>query len=143
MKTAVPKNSDFGTRKWFQIDAEDLILGKLATKAANIIRGKDKTCFAAHVDCGDFLIVTNAKKIKVTGNKEEQKMYYRHSGYPGGLKTKPFNKMREEKPTHIIEHAVAGMIPKNKLKKTMLKRLKVYAGTVHSHEAQQPEIIKL
>lgn len=143
MKTHVPKQSEVSNRKWYLIDAKDVILGKLAVKGANIIRGKEKVDFIAHMDCGDFLIVLNAAEVKTTGKKDEQKMYYRHSGYKGGLKERTLGQLRIENPVRIIEDAIAGMIPHNKLKKDMLKRLKVYPGADHPHEAQTPSTITI
>ncbi|MEY2972736.1 MAG: 50S ribosomal protein L13 [Gammaproteobacteria bacterium] len=124
---------------WVIVDASDKVLGRLATKIADKLRGKDKPIFTPHVDCGDFVVVINAEKIKVTGNKFEDKKYYTHSLYPGGLKTKTFKVMNNEKPEKIIELAVKGMLPKNKLSNQIIKKLKVYAGTEHPHEAQQPQ----
>ena len=124
---------------WFIVDATDKVLGRLASKIADKLRGKDKPIFTPHVDCGDFVVVVNAEKIKVTGNKFEDKKYYTHSQYPGGLKTKTFRDMNSTKPERVIELAVKGMLPKNKLSNQIIKKLKIYAGTEHPHEAQQPE----
>ena len=121
------------------VDATDKVLGRLASKIADKLRGKDKPIFTPHVDCGDFVVVVNAEKIKVTGNKFEDKKYYTHSQYPGGLKTKTFKDMNSTKPERVIELAVKGMLPKNKLSNQIIKKLKIYAGTEHPHEAQQPE----
>ena len=123
---------------WVIVDASDKVLGRLASKIANKLRGKDKPIFTPHVDCGDFVVVVNAEKIKVTGNKFEDKKYYTHSLYPGGLKTKTFKDMNATKPEKIIELAVKGMLPKNKLSNQIIKKLKIYAGSEHPHEAQQP-----
>ena len=123
---------------WVIIDASDKVLGRLASKIADKLRGKDKPIFTPHVDCGDFVVVVNAEKIKVTGNKFEDKKYYTHSLYPGGLKTKTFKDMNATKPEKIIELAVKGMLPKNKLSNQIIKKLKIYAGSEHPHEAQQP-----
>ena len=123
---------------WVIIDASDKVLGRLASKIADKLRGKDKPIFTPHVDCGDFVVVVNAEKIKVTGNKFEDKKYYTHSLYPGGLKTKTFKDMNATKPEKVIELAVKGMLPKNKLSNQIIKKLKIYAGSEHPHEAQQP-----
>ena len=123
---------------WVIVDASDKVLGRLASKIADKLRGKDKPIYTPHVDCGDFVVVVNAEKIKVTGNKFEDKKYYTHSLYPGGLKTKTFKDMNATKPEKIIELAVKGMLPKNKLSNQIIKKLKIYAGSEHPHEAQQP-----
>jgi large subunit ribosomal protein L13 len=123
---------------WVIVDASDKVLGRLASKIADKLRGKDKPIFTPHVDCGDFVVVVNAEKIKVTGNKFEAKKYYTHSLYPGGLKTKTFKDMNATKPEKVIELAVKGMLPKNKLSNQIIKKLKIYAGSEHPHEAQQP-----
>ena len=125
-------------RQWFVIDASDKILGRVATKIADRIRGKDKPTFTPHTDGGDYVVVINAEKIKVTGEKFNDKKYYTHSLYPGGLKTKTFREMNEKHPERIIEEAVKGMLPKNKLGKSMIKKLKVFSGPDHEHESQQP-----
>ena len=123
---------------WVIVDASDKVLGRLASKIADKLRGKDKPIFTPHVDCGDFVVVVNAEKIKVTGNKFEDKKYYTHSVYPGGLKTKTFKEMNATKPEKVIKLAVKGMLPKNKLSNQIIKKLKIYAGSEHPHEAQQP-----
>ena len=123
---------------WVIVDASDKILGRLASKIADKLRGKDKPIFTPHVDCGDFVVVVNAEKIKVTGKKFEDKKYYTHSLYPGGLKTRTFKEMNATKPEKVIELAVKGMLPKNKLSNQIIKKLKIYAGSEHPHEAQQP-----
>ena len=125
-------------RQWYVIDASDKILGRVATKIADRIRGKDKPTFTPHTDGGDYVVVVNAEKIKVTGAKFEDKKYYTHSLYPGGLKTRTFREMNERFPERIIEEAVKGMLPKNKLGKSMIKKLKVFSGPEHEHESQQP-----
>lgn len=130
-------------RKWYIVDATDKTLGRLSTRIAEILRGKHKTIYTPHVDTGDYVIVLNAEKIKLTGNKWEQKKYYRHSGYPGGLKETKYKDLIKQKPEFIIEKAVKGMIPHNKLGSAVLKKLKVYKGTEHPHEAQQPEELEL
>ena len=130
-------------RSWYLLDAEDQILGRFASVVANKLRGKDKPTYTPHVDNGDFIVVINAKKIRVTGNKFEQKKYYRHSLYPGGLKTASFKEKIDKDPESIILKAVKGMLPKNKLSNQILKKLKVYSGDSHPHEAQNPIPIEL
>ncbi len=130
-------------REWYVIDANDLILGRLATRAATILRGKHRPQYTPHADCGDHVIVINAAKVRVTGRKETQKTYYRHSGYAGGLKSITLEKQRERFPERIIELAIKGMLPKNPLGRAMFKKLKVYAGEDHPHTAQQPKPLSL
>mgnify|MGYP003587826884 FL=1 len=130
-------------RKWYVVDAEGQILGRLATQIATILRGKDKTRFTPHVDCGDYVIVVNADKVKLTGKKLDQKTYVTHSGYFGGRKETTYRKMMQTKPELVVEHAVKGMLPKNKLASQVFSKLKVYAGPEHPHEAQQPEKLEL
>ena len=125
-------------RNWFVLDATDRVLGRVATKIADKIRGKDKPTFTPHTDGGDYVIVINAEKIKVTGSKFDNKIYYRHSLYPGGLKSQTFKELNEKNPERIIEQAVKGMLPKNKLGKSIIKKLKVFQGPNHDHESQQP-----
>ena len=137
MKTFALKKENVD-RQWFVIDASDKILGRVATRIADRIRGKDKPTFTPHTDGGDYVVVINAEKIKVTGEKFNDKKYYTHSLYPGGLKTKTFREMNEKHPERIIEEAVKGMLPKNKLGKSMIKKLKVFSGPDHDHESQQP-----
>lgn len=143
MKTFVPKKADAQQQKWYIIDAENQTLGKISAKIANLLRGKDKATFTPHLDCGDMVVVINAEKVAVTGAKEEQKMYYRHSGYPGALKHRSLGEQREKNPTKIIELAVRGMLPKNRLNKQFMRKLKIYTGGEHPHTAQQPETITL
>ncbi|SKA69052.1 50S ribosomal protein L13 [Desulfobaculum bizertense] len=138
MKTYSPKPEEI-THEWFVVDAEDKILGRLATEIATRLRGKHKAEFAPHVDCGDFVVVINAEKIKVTGNKLDQKMYYHHTGYPGGIREASLKVMLEKKPEDVIIKAVRGMLPKNRLSTQLLAKLKVYAGPEHPHTAQQPK----
>jgi len=126
-------------KNWHLVDAEDKVLGRLAVKIASILTGKNKAQYSPNADLGDFVIVVNAEKVKVTGNKFSQKNYYHHTGYPGGLKTKSFEKMQEDSPEKIIEKAVKGMLPKNKLANQIIKKLKVYSGSVHPHIGQQPK----
>ena len=139
MKSYVAKPSEI-ERKWLIIDAEDMILGRLSTEIATLLRGKHKPTYTPHVDTGDFVIVLNADKIKLTGKKLQQKKYRNHTQYPGGLKEIPYSRMMEEQPEKVVRLAVKGMLPKNKMGRQMLRKLKVYSGTEHNHEAQQPEI---
>ena len=138
MRTYSPKPGDV-TKNWYVIDATDVVLGRLASQAAVLLRGKHKATFAPHVDNGDFVIVINAEKVALTGNKYTDKKVYRHSGYPGGLKTKSIGELIERQPTKVIENAIKGMLPKNKLASAQLSKLKVYAGPDHPHAAQQPK----
>ena len=128
---------------WHLVDAEDKVLGRLAVKIATILSGKNKAQYSPNADLGDFVVVVNAEKVKVTGNKFSQKNYYHHTGYPGGLKTKSFEKMQEDSPEKIIEKAVKGMLPKNKLANQIIKKLKVYSGSVHPHIGQQPKELSI
>ena len=138
MKSYIAKPAEV-ERKWYVIDAEDKTLGKIASEVASILRGKKKPIYTPHVDTGDYVIVINAEKVRVTGKKEEQKIYKSHSGYPGGLKETTLRELRAKKPEEIIRHAVNGMMPKGKLGRQMFKKLKVYAGPEHPHTAQNPE----
>lgn len=138
MKSYIAKPAEV-ERKWYVIDAEDKTLGKIASEVASILRGKKKQIYTPHVDTGDYVIVINAEKVRVTGKKEEQKIYKSHSGYPGGLKETTLRELRAKKPEEIIRHAVKGMMPKGKLGRQMFKKLKVYAGPEHPHTAQNPE----
>ena len=137
MKTFNLKSTEV-VRDWVVFDASDKVLGRFATKIADKLRGKDKPTFTPHVDGGDFVVVINADKVKVTGNKAEQKKYYKHSLYPGGLKEKSYKELLESSPERIIENAVKGMLPKNKLGKSIFKKLKIYSGSNHPHESQNP-----
>ncbi len=131
-------------RKWILADADGKVLGRLASDIAKILRGKHKPVFTPHVDTGDHVVVVNAAKVKVTGNnKPEQKVYTRYSGYPGGLKSTSLRRMLETKPEFVLEHAIKGMLPKNKLGRQMFRKLRVYAGPDHPHEAQAPEVVDL
>jgi large subunit ribosomal protein L13 len=130
-------------RRWYLVDAEGQTLGRLATRIADTLRGKRKPEYTPHVDTGDFVVVVNAEKIGVTGKKLEQKMYYRHSGYPGGLRARPLVDELERRPTEVIRKAVKGMLPRNRLARQQLTKLKVYAGPQHPHEAQKPEPLPL
>ncbi|MDD7401965.1 MAG: 50S ribosomal protein L13 [Eubacteriales bacterium] len=130
-------------RKWYVIDAEDQVLGRLATQIATLLRGKHKAEYTPFVDTGDFVVVVNAEKIRVTGKKAQQKLYRRHSGYMGGLKEVPYEQMLDKHPERILEAAVKGMLPKNSLGRKMFKKLKVYAGPDHPHAAQKPEVYEV
>jgi large subunit ribosomal protein L13 len=136
VRTYSPKPADI-QREWHVIDADDVVLGRLATQVANLLRGKHKPTFAPHVDTGDFVIVVNASKVALTGNKRVSKLAYRHSGYPGGLSATAFGDLLEKDPRRAVEKAVWGMLPKNRLGRQMLRKLKVYAGPEHPHQAQQ------
>ncbi len=142
MKTYTPKPTEI-ERAWWVVDAEEKVLGRLASEVAKVLRGKHKPMYTPHLDTGDHVIVINAEKIRVTGKKEEQKTYFRHSGYMGGDKHIPFKEMREKHPERVIELAVKGMMPKNNLGRLMLKKLKIYAGAEHPHEAQQPKELEI
>jgi large subunit ribosomal protein L13 len=137
VRTYSPKGNDI-TRQWHVIDASDVVLGRLASQAAVLLRGKHKPIFAPHVDTGDFVIVINADKVALSGNKLEQKRAYRHSGYPGGLRSRSYGEMMEKYPERVVEKAIRGMLPKNSLGRKTLRKLKVYAGPDHPHQAQQP-----
>ena len=142
MKTISMRAEDV-QRSWYVVDAENQTLGRLATEVARRLRGKHKAEYTPHVDTGDYIVVINADKIRVTGNKTTDKMYYRHSGYPGGIKSVSFEKLRDTYPDRIIEKAVKGMLPRNPLGRSMLRKLKVYAGSEHPHSAQQPELLEI
>jgi large subunit ribosomal protein L13 len=142
MKTYVATPQD-RERNWLLVDAEGQTLGRLATQIADALRGKRKPVYTPHVDTGDFVVVVNAEKISVTGDKLHEKMYYRHSGYPGGLKSRTLNDMLERRPEEVIRLAVKGMLPKNRLARKQLTKLKVYAGPDHPHAAQQPKPLEL
>ena len=142
MKTLSAKPAEV-QHDWYVVDATGKTLGRLATEIARRLRGKHKTSYTPHVDTGDYIVVINAEKVHVTGNKRKGKIYYRHTGYPGGLKEMSFEKMIDHKPEQIIELAVKGMIPRNPLGRSMLSKLKVYAGSAHPHAAQQPQELKV
>ena len=142
MKTYVATPLD-RERNWLLVDAEGQTLGRLATQIADVLRGKRKPTYTPHVDTGDFVVVVNAEKISVTGGKLHEKMYYRHSGYPGGLKKRSLNDMLERRPEEVIRLAVRGMLPKNRLARKQLTKLKVYAGPEHPHEAQKPQKLEI
>ncbi len=130
-------------RKWFVIDAEGQVLGRVAAKAAHVLRGKHKATYTPHIDCGDYIIIVNAEKAVLTGNKLEDKMYYNHSMYPGGLRVRSAKVMKEQYPVEMVERAVKGMLPHNRLGRQMYKKLFVYAGSEHPHMAQQPEAMEI
>ena len=142
LKTYTPKQGDF-ERRWFVVDAADVPLGRMASRLVPILSGKRKPNYAPHVDGGDFVIVINAEKVAVTSNKSQDKIYYRHSGYPGGLKEESFERLIRRRPEAVIERAVRGMLPKTKLGRRMIGKLKVYAGSEHPHGAQRPEDLDL
>ena len=142
MKTVIPSGVNI-ERKWHVIDAEAAVLGRLASKAANILMGKHKPIYTPYIDMGDHVIVVNAEKVKLTGAKEEQKIYRNHSGYPGGLREVQARKVRATRPVRMVEEAVQGMLPKNKLGKQMYRKLQVYAGPTHPHDAQKPTAMAL
>lgn len=142
MKTYTPKTTEI-ERRWWVVDAEGKVLGRLASEIAQVLRGKHKPMFTPHLDTGDYVIVVNADKIRLTGNKAEDKAYFRHSGYMGGEKFVPFRDMIEKHPDRVIDLAVKGMLPKNNLGRLMRRKLKVYAGPNHPHEAQLPERLEI
>jgi len=142
VKTYVPK-ADEVTRQWYVIDADGKTLGRLSTEVANLLRGKTKPEFTPHVDCGDFVIIVNAEKVKVTGRKEIQKVYYRHSGFPHGFKQETLQSLRQRRPTVIIEKAIRGMLPHTRLGDQQFTHLNVYEGPNHPHQAQQPKTYEL
>ncbi len=142
MRTFTPKPGDI-EKKWYVIDATDVVLGRLAVQAATLLRGKHKPTFAPHVDTGDFVIIINADKVALTGDKAEKKFAYSHSGYPGGLRAVSYSSLIATRPNRAVEKAIAGMLPKNKLGRAQLKKLKVYAGPEHPHAAQQPQAFEI
>jgi large subunit ribosomal protein L13 len=145
VRTFTPKPGDI-ERRWHVIDASDVVLGRLATQSAVLLRGKHKPIFAPHIDTGDFVVIINAGKVALTGNKREQKLAYRHSGYPGGLRSVSYTELLDKNPQRAVEKAIRGMLPKNSLGRQMLSKLKVYAGPEHPHSAQKPvpfEIIQV
>ena len=142
MKTFMPKAADI-TRKWYVVDAEGLALGRVASQVANILRGKNKPIYTPNVDTGDYVIVINCDKVILTGKKLDQKIYYKHSGFVGGLKETKYRKLLAEKPEEAMRHAVVGMLPKGPLGRAMAKKMKIYAGAEHEHAAQQPEVLSL
>lgn len=139
----VSVNKENADKQWLLIDGEDQVLGRLASEAAKLLRGKHKVCFTPHSDCGDYVIILNADKIRLTGNKEDTKQYIRHSGYPGGQKIRTFREQMKRKPETVVENAIRGMLPKNRLGREMFRNLHVYAGNEHKHEAQKPKVVNL
>lgn len=142
MKTYTPKAREI-EHNWYVVDAENRVLGRLASELAHILRGKHKPTYTPHLDCGDFVVVVNAEKVRFTGNKQTLKQYFSHSGYPGGIKFTTVDEMVQKHPERVILSAVKGMLPSNKIAKRQLKKLKVYAGPDHPHQAQQPEKLEL
>ena len=142
MKSFIAKPAEV-ERKWYVVDADGKTLGRLASEVASVLRGKNKPTFTPHVDCGDYVIVINAEKVAVTGKKRNEKIYKKHTGYPGGLREITFDKLQQKKPEEIIRHAVKGMMPNGKLGRQMYKKLKVYAGPEHNHAAQKPEVLDI
>lgn len=143
MRTTFMANENNVERKWYVVDAEGQTLARLSTEVASLLRGKHKPTYTPHVDTGDHVIIINAEKIHLTGNKLDDKIYYRHSNHPGGLKSRTANEMRTKYPEQMLEIAVKGMLPKNKLGRKMIKKLNVYRGAEHKHQAQQPEVYEL
>ncbi len=142
MKTITPKATDI-EQKWYIVDATGKVLGRVASEVAQILRGKHKAMYTPHLDVGDHVVIINADKVRVTGRKLEQKRYYHHTGYPGGLKSKALGKVVQEKPEWVLEHAIKGMLPHNRLGRKIFKKLKVYAGEQHPHYAQKPEKLEI
>jgi len=142
VKTYTVRKGDI-KREWYVVDAQGKTLGRLASEIAKILRGKHKPIYVPHLDCGDYVIVVNAEKVRVTGKKLDQKFYYRHSGYPGGLKSINLRDQLQKHPTRVLKAAVRGMLPKNRLGRAMIKKLKLYAGSSHPHQAQQPKVLEL
>ena len=136
-------NAQTVERKWYVVDATDLVLGRLSTEVASLLKGKLKPTWTPHVDCGDYVIIVNAEKVLLTGSKLDDKLYYRHSGYPGGLKSRTAKRMLELQPQKVLEKSIRGMLPKNKLGDDMYRKLYVYAGSEHPHQAQKPEVYTL
>jgi large subunit ribosomal protein L13 len=143
MKTTLATVDDVAKKRWWLFDADGVVLGKLSVKIANILRGRDKPLYTPHMDCGDFVVVINAEKVKLTGNKDRAKEYMFYSGYQGGEKYVPASRMREKRPEFLLEHAVRGMLPKNRLSEQLISKLKVYGGSEHPHAAQQPVTISI
>jgi large subunit ribosomal protein L13 len=138
VRTYTPKKSEI-QRRWFVIDAEGMVLGRVATEAARILRGKHKATFAPHLDMGDHVVIVNADKVVLTADKAEKKIIYRHTGYPGGIRSQTFAQLQARKPEEAVRRAIRGMLPKTRLGRQMISKLKIYAGPVHPHQAQQPE----
>ncbi len=142
MGTYTPKEKEI-VRSWYTVDAEGQVLGRMAVEIARILKGKHKPQYATHMDVGDYVIVVNADKVQLTGNKLDKKLYYKHSGYPGGLKETPYKDLMEKRPEFVVRKAVRGMLPHNRLGRAMLTKLKVYAGPEHPHEAQKPQELNI
>jgi large subunit ribosomal protein L13 len=142
LKTITPKAKDI-EQKWYIVDATGKVLGRVASEVAQILKGKHKPMYTPHLDVGDHVVIINAEKVRVTGRKLEQKKYHRHTGYPGGLKSKTLGKVVQEKPEWVLEHAIKGMLPHNRLGRKMFKKLKIYAGEQHPHDAQKPEKLEI
>lgn len=143
MNKSYMANAQTIERKWFVVDATDLVLGRLSTEVATLLKGKHKPTYTPHVDCGDYVIIVNADKVALTGNKLDDKLYYRHSGYPGGLKSRTAKRMLELQPQKVLEKSIRGMLPKNRLGEDMYRKLYVYADSEHPHQAQKPEVYTL
>ena len=143
MSKSYMANAQTIERKWFVVDATDLVLGRVSTEVASLLKGKHKPTYTPHVDCGDYVIIVNAEKVALTGNKLDDKLYYRHSGYPGGLKSRTAKRMLELQPQKVLEKSIRGMLPKNRLGEDMYRKLYVYVGSEHPHQAQKPEVLKL
>ena len=143
MSKSYMANAQTIERKWFVVDATDLVLGRLSTEVATLLKGKHKPTYTPHVDCGDYVIIVNADKVALTGNKLDDKLYYRHSGYPGGLKSRTAKRMLELQPQKVLEKSIRGMLPKNRLGEDMYRKLYVYASSEHPHQAQKPEVYTL
>ncbi len=143
MQKTYMANAQTIERKWYVVDATDLVLGRLSTEVASLLKGKLKPIWTPHVDCGDYVIIVNAEKVALTGSKLDEKLYYRHSGYPGGLKQRTAKRMLELQPQKVLEKSIRGMLPKNKLGDDMYRKLYVYAGPEHPHQAQKPEVYTL
>ena len=143
MKNTYMQKKEEVVRNWYVVDAEGLTLGRLATKVAHVLRGKHKPTYTPHIDCGDYVIITNASKVVLTGDKLDKKIYYNHSGYTGGLRERTARVMRDQYPVEMVERAVWGMLPKGKLGRQMYKKLHVYTGSEHKHEAQKPEVLEV
>ena len=143
MRTYTPKAADVTNKKWYIVDAENVVLGRLATTVANLLRGKHKPTYAPHIDTGDYVIVISADKVVLTGNKLDTKRAYRHSGYPGGLRSLTYRELLEKSPEKAVEKAVRGMVPHTKLGRAQMKKLRVFVGSEHPHTAQQPETVEI
>ena len=143
MKNSFMQKKETVDRKWYVIDATDVVLGRLSTKVATILRGKNKATYTPHIDCGDYVIIINAEKVRLTGNKLDKKLYYNHSGYQGGLRTRTAKEMIERYPVEMIERSIKGMLPNGRLGRAMYKKLFVYEGETHPHMAQKPEVLEV